>query len=120
MIETGGHMDISRVDTRVKRIVDLKTPTSGMMKRNLASNIQHLTKHDEVKFVIGSREDYEWSKRQVETFALAERVEAILFSPVHGEIEVADLVQWILEDKLPVRFQLQLHKIIWPDILRGV
>jgi len=120
MIETGGHVDISRVDTRVKRIVDLKTPSSGMMKRNLYSNIEHLTRHDEVKFVIGSREDYEWAKEQIERHNLAKRAGTILFSPVHGEFSDADLASWILEDRLPVRFQKQLHKIIWPEIMRGV
>jgi 7-carboxy-7-deazaguanine synthase len=120
MIETGGHIDISRVDTRVKRIVDLKTPSSGMMKRNLYSNVQHLTRHDEVKFVIGSRPDYVWAKEQVERYDLEKRVVTVLFSPVHGEFSDADLAAWILKDRLPVRFQKQLHKIIWPEILRGV
>jgi 7-carboxy-7-deazaguanine synthase len=120
MIETGGHIDISRVDTRVKRIVDLKTPSSGMMKRNRYENINHLTKHDEVKFVIGSREDYEWSRAQVWKCDLDKRVAAVLFSPVHGDMSLADMAAWILEDKLHVRFQTQLHKLIWPDILRGI
>ncbi len=120
MIETGGHVDISRVDPRVKRIVDLKTPTSGMVKRNLYSNMEHLTRHDEVKFVIGSREDYDWAKQQIVQHELATRAGTILFSPVHGEFSDADLAGWILEDRLPVRFQKQLHKLIWPEILRGV
>lgn len=120
MIETGGHVDISRVDRRVKRIVDLKTPTSGMMKRNLVSNIEHLTQHDEVKCVIGSREDYEWAKLQLEQYDLAHRVGTVLFSAVHGELAIADLAAWILEDHVPVKLQTQLHKLIWPDVLRGV
>jgi 7-carboxy-7-deazaguanine synthase len=130
MIETGGHVDITRVDTRVKRIVDLKTPSSGMMKRNRYENIEQLTKHDEVKFVIGSREDYEWSRAQVWKFDLAKRAGTILFSPVvplslprggvRGEVELRELAAWILEDHLPVRLQTQLHKLIWPGVLRGV
>ena len=120
MIETGGHIDISRVDHRVKRIVDLKTPSSGMMKRNRYENINQLTKHDEVKFVIGSREDYEWSHEQVSKYDLNKRVAAVLFSPVHGDMSNADMASWILEDRLSVRLQTQLHKLIWPEILRGV
>jgi 7-carboxy-7-deazaguanine synthase len=123
MIETGGHIDVSRVDSRVKRIVDLKTPSSGMMKRNRYENINHLTKHDEVKFVIGSREDYEWAKTKL---PLLKKEGAgggpgvVLFSPVHGDMSLTDMAAWILEDRLNVRFQTQLHKLIWPDILRGV
>jgi 7-carboxy-7-deazaguanine synthase len=120
MIETGGHVDISRVDKMVKRIVDLKTPSSGMMKRNRYENIEHLTKHDEVKFVIGSREDYEWSRAQVWKFDLDKRVGAVLFSAVHDALSMQELAQWILEDHLPVRLQTQLHKLIWPEVLRGV
>jgi 7-carboxy-7-deazaguanine synthase len=120
MIETGGHVDISRVDKRVRRIVDLKTPTSGMMKRNLLSNIEQLTKHDDVKFVIGSREDYEWAKQQIEQHAITKRVDTVLFSAVHGELAISDLAAWILEDHLAVKLQTQLHKLIWPEILRGV
>ena len=120
MIETGGHIDISRVDKRVKRIVDLKTPSSGMMKRNRYENIEQLSKHDEVKFVIGSREDYEWSRVQVWKFDLDTRVGTVLFSGVHDALPLQELAQWILEDHLPVRLQTQLHKLIWPEALRGV
>ena len=120
MIETGGHVDISRVDKRVKRIVDLKTPSSGMMKRNLYSNMLQLTKHDEVKFVIGSREDYEWSKQQMDRYSISDCAGTVLFSPVHGSLPESELAAWILEDNLPVRFQIQLHKIIWPEVMRGV
>ena len=123
MIETGGHVDISRVDRWVKRIVDLKTPSSGMTKRNRNENIKHLTAHDEVKFVIGSRSDYEWAVSQLPLLK-KEGAEGgpgtILFSPVHGKIELADLAAWVLEDRLPVRIQTQLHKLIWPEVLRGV
>jgi 7-carboxy-7-deazaguanine synthase len=120
MIETGGHVDISRVDQRVKRIVDLKTPSSGMMKRNRYENTEQLTKHDEVKFVIGSREDYEWSRAQVWKFDLDKRAGTVLFSAVHDALALQDLAGWILEDHLPVRLQTQLHKLIWPEILKGV
>jgi 7-carboxy-7-deazaguanine synthase len=120
MIETGGHVDISRVDKRVKRIVDLKTPSSGMMKRNRYENTEQLTKHDEVKFVVGSREDYEWSRAQVWKFDLDKRAGTVLFSAVHNALPIQDLAGWILEDHLPVRLQTQLHKLIWPEILRGV
>jgi 7-carboxy-7-deazaguanine synthase len=120
MIETGGHIDISNVDPRVKRIVDLKTPSSGMEKRNLYKNIEFLKTSDEVKFVIGSREDYIWSKEQIEFFKLSEKVGTILMSPVSTVLSPENLAQWILEDKLQVRFQVQLHKIIWPGVERGV
>ncbi|MFI5263972.1 MAG: radical SAM protein [Candidatus Kapaibacterium sp.] len=120
MIETGGHVDISRVDPRVKRIVDLKTPSSAMEGKNYYKNLEYLTGHDEVKFVIGSREDYLWSKERIEQFHLSEKAGTILMSPVTGMLEPSDLAKWILEDKLPARFQVQLHKIIWPGVERGV
>lgn len=120
MVETGGHMDISRVDTRAKRIVDLKTPGSGMTHRNYYENITYLTPHDEVKFVIGDRADYEWSKGQVELFDLTERCAFVLFSPVTGKLKLTDLAEWILADKIHVKLQTQLHKLIWPGIERGV
>jgi 7-carboxy-7-deazaguanine synthase len=120
MMETGGHMDIGRVDRRVKRIMDLKTPSSGMDRRNLMTNIAHLTTNDEVKFVIGSREDYEFARRAIEEHRLGERAGTILVSPVHGTLPEAELAAWVLGDRLPVRFQVQLHKIIWPAAMRGV
>jgi 7-carboxy-7-deazaguanine synthase len=120
MIETGGHIDISRVDMRIKRIVDLKTPSSEMSNRNFYKNVQYLKRSDEVKFVIASRDDYLWSKEQIKLFSLQEKVETILMSGVSDIILSKDLAQWILEDKLPVRFQVQLHKIIWPNIERGI
>ena len=104
LIETSGAHDISRIDPRVHRIMDLKTPGSGEVARNLWSNIAHLAKRDEVKFVIGSREDYEWSREQVRIHDLATRCGGVLFSPIFGRIEPRDIVAWILEDKLPVRF----------------
>ena len=120
LLETSGAHDISRVDSRVHRIMDLKTPGSGECARNLWSNIEHLTQRDEVKFVIGSREDYEWSRDQVCRFDLTRRVRAVLFSPVFDKIEPVEIVNWIGADKLDVRFQLQLHKFIWDPKQRGV
>jgi 7-carboxy-7-deazaguanine synthase len=120
MIETGGHMDISRVPPSVKRIVDLKTPSSEMMHRNRYENIPLLTQHDEIKFVIGDRLDYEWSREKIESLNLPECVGTILLSPIHGSLELQLLAAWILEDKLPVKMQVQLHKLIWPEVVRGV
>ena len=120
LLETSGAHDISKVDSRVHRIMDLKTPGSGECARNLFSNIEHLTKRDEVKFVIGSREDYDWSRAQVGRYALTQRCGAVLFSPIFGRIDPREIVEWILADKLPVRFQLQMHKFIWTPTTRGV
>jgi len=120
LIETSGAHDISQIDRRVHRIMDLKTPSSGECARNLWSNLSHLELRDEVKFVIGSREDYEWSRDQVHKFDLSRRVNAVLFSPVFGKIQPVEIVNWILEDKLDVRFQLQLHKFVWDPKQRGV
>lgn len=120
LIETSGAHDISGIDPRVHRIMDLKTPGSGECARNFFANIPHLTKRDEVKFVIGSREDYEWSRTQVREHDLAARVGCVLFSPIFGRIEPRKIVEWVLEDKLPVRFQLQMHKFIWEPRAHGV
>ncbi len=120
LIETSGAHDISRIDPRVHRIMDLKTPSSGECARNLFSNISHLTERDEVKFVLGSREDYEWTREQILTRGLAARVRAVLLSPIFGKIEPRQIVDWMLEDKLPARFQLQMHKFIWEPRARGV
>src|SRR5436853_7586527 len=106
LLETSGAHDISNVDRRVYRIMDLKTPGSGEVERNLFSNIEHLTRRDEVKFVIGSREDYEWSRALVREYKLDERCHAVLFSPIFGRIDPREIVEWILPDNLPVRFQL--------------
>ena len=100
--------------------MDLKTPSSGECARNLHSNIGHLTERDEVKFVVGSREDYEWCVGQMREHDLASRVRAVLMSPVFGRIAPSDIVAWMLEDKLPARFQLQMHKFIWEPRARGV
>jgi 7-carboxy-7-deazaguanine synthase len=120
LLETSGAHDISAVDPRVHRIMDLKTPGSGEGERNMFSNIAHLTARDEVKFVIGSREDYEWSRQQLREHRLAERCRAVLFSPIFGRIDPREIVDWVLADNLPVRFQLQMHKFIWTPTQRGV
>ena len=120
LLETSGAHDISNVDPRVHRIMDLKTPGSGEVDRNLLSNIDHLTLRDEVKFVMGSREDYEWSRDKVERYDLPRRCHVVLFSPIFGRIDPRQIVDWILEDKLNVRFQLQMHKFIWGPTQRGV
>lgn len=114
-LETSGALDVSQVDSRVVKVMDLKTPGSLELDKNLYSNIEHLTQNDQVKFVICNREDYEWSKLQLEKYALADKVSDVLFSPSFGEVESRQLAEWILEDRLPVRFQLQLHKLLWAD-----
>lgn len=111
-LETSGALDIAAVDPRVEIVMDLKTPGSGELDKNLYDNIDHLKPRDQVKFVIGDEADYHWSCEQLERRALNERC-TVLFSPVAGELEPALLAEWILRDRLDVRFQLQLHKILW-------
>lgn len=113
-LETSGALDIARVDPRVSRVMDIKTPLSGEAGKNRYENITHLTPHDQVKLVIGDRYDYEWARAVVEKYRLNERC-TVLFSPVFGSIEPRQLAEWILEDRLEVRFQMQLHKILWGD-----
>ena len=113
-LETSGALDISTTDPRVSRIMDLKAPGSGEVERNLWSNIAHLKQGDEVKFVLANESDYDWARRRIEEHRLAERCE-LLFSPVEGALNPADLAEWVVRDRLPVRFQLQLHKILWRD-----
>ena len=113
-LETSGALDIGAVDPRVSRIMDLKAPGSGEVERNLYDNIAHLKADDEVKIVIANTDDYAWAKQQIATHRLAERC-TVLLSPVAGEIDPAQLAEWIVRDRLPVRFQLQLHKILWND-----
>ena len=120
LLETSGAHDISKVDPRVHRIMDLKTPGSGEVEKNLWSNIEHLSSRDEVKFVMGSRADYEWSRDKVQRYSLASRCRAVLFSPIFGRIDPREIVEWILADHLDVRFQLQMHKFIWSPTQRGV
>ncbi len=119
-IETGGHVDVTTCDPRIIRIVDMKAPGSGMTKRNRYENLAHLTPRDEVKFVCASLEDYHWSRDLILEHDLANRVGEVLISPVFGSIEPLDLVEAILKDGLPVRFQIQMHKQIWDPNARGV
>ena len=114
-LETSGALDISKVDSRVVRVVDFKTPGSFEEKRNLFENISHLSAHDQVKFVLCNRTDYEWSKEIVERYQLHERCE-VLFSPSYQQLSNRELADWIIADNLPVRFQLQMHKYIWGDV----
>jgi len=114
-LETSGALDIQDIDSRVARIVDLKTPASGEVDKNLYDNIQYLTPNDQVKFVICDREDYEWSKEKLNEYKLSDQCE-VLFSGSHGEIRTTQLAEWILEDQLPVRLQIQLHKYLWGDV----
>ena len=120
LLETSGAHDISKVDPRVHRIMDLKTPGSGEVTKNLWSNIDQLSVRDEAKFVMGSREDYEWSRDIVQRYDLPSRCRAVLFSPIFGRIDPRQIVEWILADNLNVRFQLQMHKFIWKPTQRGV
>ncbi|WP_341920231.1 7-carboxy-7-deazaguanine synthase QueE [Hydrocarboniphaga effusa] len=113
-LETSGALDVSAVDTRVMRVVDVKTPDSGEVDRNLWSNFDQLTSHDEVKFVICSRSDYDWSKRVVQEHSLTSRC-TVLFSPSHGQVKARELADWIVQDRLAVRFQTQLHKQLWGE-----
>ena len=114
-LETGGAMDISGVDPRVVVVMDIKAPASGERHNNRAENIPLLKPADQVKFVLANRGDYDWARMQVDQYQLAERVSDVLFSPVWGQLPPADLAAWILEDRLPVRFQMQLHKLLWDD-----
>lgn len=113
-LETSGALDVSGVDPRVVKVMDLKTPGSGECARNRMENLQHLGPRDQLKFVICDRADYEWSRDLVAREGLAERCE-LLFSPCHGRQDPTELADWILADRLPVRFQLQLHKYLWGD-----
>ncbi len=119
MLETSGSLSIKDVDERVKVILDFKCPSSGMLKKNLYENINYLKPIDEVKFVIGSREDFDWSKELVLKHQLNKKCE-VLFSVVFGKLTAEELVKWILEENLNVRFQLQMHKVIWEPMKRGV
>ena len=119
LLETGGSLPIDSVDKRVRVILDLKCPSSKMKGKNLYENLDHLKPIDEVKFVIGTREDYEWAKEIINKYKINEKCE-ILFSVVFNKLEPLTLTNWILEDKLNVRFQLQMHKFIWKPEERGV
>jgi 7-carboxy-7-deazaguanine synthase len=119
-VETGGHVDISNVDPRVIRIIDVKCPDSKMSSLNRLENLKELRLDDEIKFVISSRADYEFARAIVKEYNLEQRVMAVLMSCVFGTLPFVTLVEWILEDRLQVRFQLQLHKFVWSPETRGV
>ncbi|HBP23463.1 MAG TPA: 7-carboxy-7-deazaguanine synthase QueE [Planctomycetes bacterium] len=120
-VETGGHVDTSALDPRVTRILDVKCPGSKMAKRNRPEELDSLRATDEVKFVVADRADFDFAREVIARHGLAERGCALLFSPVHGELEPAELATWLLEDPLPsARLNLQLHKLIWPRAERGV
>ena len=114
-LETSGAISLSEVDARVVKVMDLKPPASGESHRNLYENIGFLARQDQLKFVIADRGDYEWSVSKLIQYDLANRVSDVLFSPVSGTMSARVLAGWILEDRLPVRFQLQLHRMIWGD-----
>lgn len=114
-LETSGAMDIKNVDERVNRIMDIKTPGSGESKKNRLDNLKYLNANDQIKFVICDRADYEWVRAMLKEHHLHERCE-VLFSPSHEQLDAAQLADWILEDQLPVRLQIQLHKYLWGDV----
>jgi 7-carboxy-7-deazaguanine synthase len=111
-LETSGAVDVAAVDPRVTKVMDLKTPGSGEVERNLYANIEHLGANDQVKFVITDADDYRWSCEQLAHWGLPARCQ-VLFSPASGELAPAELAEWILRDRLDVRFQLQMHKVLW-------
>jgi 7-carboxy-7-deazaguanine synthase len=119
LVETSGAIDISSVDRRARLIMDIKCPGSAMADRMVWSNLSKLSNHDEAKFVVKDRADYEWARDLMRREHLDARCQ-VLFSPVFGELDPRSLAEWVLEDRLPVRFQIQLHKIIWSPDLRGV
>jgi 7-carboxy-7-deazaguanine synthase len=120
LIETGGHRSIADVPAGVIRIMDVKCPGSGESDRNEWANLKHLNGNDEVKFVIADRADYEFAREVVRREGLIGKVNAVLFSPVHGELDPKLLSEWVIADRLPVRVQLQVHKYIWSPTTRGV
>lgn len=119
MLETGGHRDIAPVDARVRRIVDVKTPSSGESHRVMTANFLHLRETDELKFVVKDRADFDFAARMIAEHGLAGRC-PVLVSPVHDAIELRELAEWVLESGLPIRVQMQLHKLLWPGVTRGV
>jgi len=119
LLETGGSLPIENVPKNVIKIVDFKCPSSGMEKKNLWSIVKDLQVHDEIKFVIGNKEDFEWSKNIINKYSLND-ICTLFFSPVYGKLKPAQLVDWILNDNINVRMQLQMHKSIWPADKKGV
>ena len=114
-LETGGAIDISEVDARVMRVVDIKTPASGEVEKNRWGNLLQLTQHDEIKFVLCDEADYHWAKQIIQQHQLTNKC-TVLFSPVHDGLNATLLAEWILRDNLPVRLQVQLHKILWNNV----
>ena len=114
-LETSGALSVAQVDSRVSKVMDLKTPASGEVHRNLMDNIAFITAHDQIKFVLCDREDYDWARFQLDTHNLSEKAGEVLFSPSFGQLSATDLANWIVKDNLPVRFQMQLHKLLWND-----
>jgi 7-carboxy-7-deazaguanine synthase len=114
-LETSGAISLEGVDPRVVIVMDLKTPASNEVSRNRYENIDHLTSKDQLKFVICDRDDYEWARFKLDQYRLTDRIDDILFSPSFGQLEAKELAEWILADNLPVRLQLQLHKLLWDD-----
>lgn len=114
-LETGGSIDVSAVDPRVVKVIDLKTPGSGEVERNRLDNVSHLNARDQIKFVLCDRRDYDWAREQMASFDLPARCE-VLMSPVHGSLEPGLLADWILADGLEARLQIQLHKYLWGDV----
>ena len=119
LLETSGSLSIKNVPKEVINIIDFKCPSSKMQKKNLWDNINYIKPNDQIKFVIGNREDYEWTKNKIDKYNLEKKCE-ILISPVYKHIKSEEIVNWILEDNLKVRFQIQIHKEIWPEEKRGV
>ena len=111
-LETGGALDVSGVDARVVKVLDIKTPASGEMEKNLWRNLEYLNPHDEIKFVLCDEADYQWAKQALQEHELARHC-AVLFSPAQGQLAARDVAEWILRDRLPVRLQVQLHKLLW-------
>lgn len=120
LLETGGQVSLAGVDPRVHKIMDFKCPSSGMDQHNDYGNVPCLTSNDEVKFVVGEQADFDWACDLIRKYGLTSRVRRVWFSPVFPKLPYADLASWVLNCGLPVRMQLQLHKIIWPDTARGV
>jgi 7-carboxy-7-deazaguanine synthase len=120
LVETSGEADVSRVDPRVHKVMDLKCPGSGESHRNRWENLDHLTPRDEIKFVLADRSDYEWMRATIRDRALPERTPNLLASTVFGRLAPSRLVAWVLEDRLPVRVQLQMHKYVWSPDATGV
>ena len=118
-LETSGALPIADIDQRVSRVMDLKAPDSGESNRNLYENIQYLTPNDQVKFVLSTRDDYEWARFKLDEYGLLNQVSDVLFSPTYGTLSPRQLAEWIIADRLGVRLQIQLHKLLWGDDAPG-